>query len=190
MLRMMDFPHAEREGYFGTIKKGRQKKSLRCVLNKDHFDATVEDDAVGFGIASGCDDIETRLGKITTMNKNYTSRKFLLDMVCQKASIYLESAVRKIAAFSNTIGGPSRGVLLVGGLRKGVFEKSTVCAGGEKSCGSTKNGSAATQVGADAGGYGNVVGGEKILTLGSDISSDATTGRGFTVSTLRLKSIA
>jgi hypothetical protein len=97
------------------------------------------------------------------MNKNYTTRKFSLDRVCQKASIDIESAVRKVGDFSNTIGGPSRGVLIVGGLRKGVFEKSPVLAREENSCWSTKNGSAATQVGSDAGGYGDAVVGEKYL---------------------------
>ena len=63
------------------------------------------------------------------MRENYTTRKFSLDMVCQITSIVLESAIRKVGAFTNTIGGRSRGVRLVGGRFHRVFEKEVVLCG-------------------------------------------------------------
>ena len=99
------------------------------------------------------------------MTELYITRKFFLDMVCQSASIVLESAVRKVGTFSNTIGGRSRGVRLGGGLIHRVFEKEGVwCCKWE----TRKTGSKCenvTQVVFQVTSYGDQQRKKKILTL-------------------------
>ena len=63
------------------------------------------------------------------MKENKITRKFALDMACPITSTVLESTIRKVGAFTNTIGGRSRGVRLVGGYFPGVFEKGSVSYG-------------------------------------------------------------
>ena len=98
------------------------------------------------------------------MKENYTTRKFSLDMVCQITSIFLESPVRKVGAISNTIGGPSRGVLKVDAEISELFEKSSEASNNRIEPNRGEKRLASTQVGCRATSYDRRRATKKILT--------------------------
>jgi len=98
------------------------------------------------------------------MAEVYTMRYFLLDTVCQLTRIVSESTIRKVEGLSNTIGGPSRGVLIVGHRIRRAFEKSVIWGRHGDSQKIRKTGVAMTQVGGMTWGYDATRGEEKILT--------------------------
>ena len=98
------------------------------------------------------------------MNKLYTTRRKTLDTMCQITSILCERVDREESGFSNTIGGRSRGVLIVGGQFSEALEKGVVLCRKDVSHGTEKKCRKATQVGWPARRYDDDAGEKKMLT--------------------------
>ena len=98
------------------------------------------------------------------MDKICTTRRKMLDTMCQMASIVSERGDWEETDLSSAIGVRSRGVLIVGGEFSGVFEKGAVlCRKGVSQKTETKR-VALTQVKWQAGSYGDDAPKKKMLT--------------------------